>query len=133
MHIQTHPVAASLLKKSSHSRYPLFHILIRILGSVGRDFLAHPKVFRYFHNLRARLKDRGFVHIFHVHSDGGCGGGENDLKRGYVHHSHVQNILLLGLVIQALRSRKERSLKMRFMFMFLKKKKKITSLTVAVG
>ena len=105
IHTYTHPVAASPLK-NPHLRYLLFHEYVRILGSVGCDFLPHWKVFRHLHSLLGRYENGGFIHIHHVHSDGGRGRGQSDIKGGHILHSHVENVLLLGLKIQALKSRK---------------------------
>lgn len=104
-HTYTHPVAASQLK-NPHLRYLLIHKCVRILGSVGCDFQSYWKVFRYLYSLLGRHKDGGFVHIQHVDGDGGCGGGQSDLKGDYIPYCHIENVLLLGLKVQALKNRK---------------------------
>ena len=94
------------MESPSHLRDLLFHKCVWLPGSIGCDLQAHAKVLGHFHSLLRRHKDGGFIHIYHIHSDGGCGSGESDFKGGHICHCHVQDVLLLGLKIQALKNRK---------------------------
>ena len=94
------------MESPSHLRDLLFHKCVWLPGSIGCDLQAHTKVLGHFHSLLRRHKDGGFIHIYHIHSDGGCGSGESDFKGGHICHCQVQDVLLLGLKIQALKNRK---------------------------
>ena len=100
------PSCSKSMESPSHLRDLLSHKCVWLPGGIGCDLQAHAKVLGHFHSLLRRYKDGGFIHIYHVHGDGGRGSGESDFKRGHICHCHIQDVLLLGLKIQALRNRK---------------------------
>lgn len=74
-----------------------------VLGPVGCDLLAHTGVLGHFHHLYQGYKDRGLIHVQHVHGDRGRR-GEERCQGHCIHHCHVKDVLLRGLKIQALRN-----------------------------
>ena len=102
----TRAMLSKSVESPSHLRDLLFHKCVWLPGGIGCDLQAHAKVLGHVHSLLRRHKDGGFIHIYHIHSHGGCGSGESDFKGGHVCYCYVQDVLLLGLKIQALKNRK---------------------------